>query len=673
MPHSDNMYSLNSESDNEDQTDQLLSPSDGYFNSSSPDATPRVPNVLVSDPTVERRLERERREAKTKAQEAEEEEISEWSSPAQTQTTSQATAFEPSLSLRFQPSTAHASSPAATPRTPLLRASSNYTRPPSSYSEAPPAYSPSSSNTADLPFQTAPQATQAFRNHNTVPVSFNMGNENDRLLGPLPESMGLPPHEETNHPAWLIRARRLLSPLFGWKMILVTFILMIVILTLTLRPKKTTTGSMPPTDLNWCKGGHYLVDDRAIPLSFDVSSSITFREKIYERNGPTTVQVVGEVDVRRITSGIPRLSLEVVANVPSLQFEILIDEAQQVVVIGVPRKDEYTDKGERPCVQMRATIWVPENAKIGALSIDGPHLDIRFFNDLSLHVANYTTLKSVIGAIHSGFDAVSSHMMSDFPEFAPVSDSYIFDSRVVEVATTSGMISGNWPLYDNLTFHTISGDVEVSITPKEELAIHLKPAALSVHTVSGNVYAIEPISQTKKILPRDYITHIKTQAGKIHGALALGSGMSVDSSSGSVSLELLPVVVGDNPSPTVPARLETNTVSGTSAVQVFEPLRFDKNGKSETMAEPAFGFVDASHHSTSANINLRYPQSWEGLFSASSISGKLSARGKDLQITKRPGQWPVYRLEARKGWGPKASAIEVHTTSGSVDAVIGDE
>jgi hypothetical protein len=487
----------------------------------------------------------------------------------------------------------------------------------------------------------------------------------------------------------------------------------------------TPDGYESPFQPTYCEGEQRRFNDQILSLNFERYQNLTFKETGQRHPGSFGVRVGGQIILRKLEKGsdprseyyfdiflvlfglasVPRASrcyptdrlltpgvavvLEIVTNESDLRLYMSLDADQQTIKVQVPDKYETSVPGQQPCIEMRGTVWVPENAEIGILSIRATHLDILLFDDLSLHVADYSELASVVGHIRSGAGKPASYNNSDAVSsgsgkgFVPAKDSYVFDSRIIEVSTTSGKIEGNWPLYDVLGLHTTSGDVHVSITPNEELETKPKPAVLSLSTISGAISATEP-DERSRIPQRDYLVDIKSTSGSIRGALAFGAGITVRSTSNEMTLDLLPVINIDKITPEKPAQLETMTTSGATAIRIGEPIVFDGKGKTIStgtsedgalvgLASRALDCLEATHKSTSGNIGLHYPQSWEGTLYAATTSGQLIAKGKDLKIIKYAGGWPGGKMEARKGTPGKKSTIQVRALLGTMDALIGDE
>ncbi|KAI1412450.1 hypothetical protein F5Y13DRAFT_180200 [Hypoxylon sp. FL1857] len=727
MPYSDNLYSNpggDSESDGESYADQL-SPSDGYFasSSSSSHVVPTVPNILVPDPTLHQTPESDA-ESK-KAREADEERFSSNTQRAEDyyynhhhpigsgnsqelgQLEQRAASSTTPRQPQYSPTFAHTYSPSSASRAPF-RPYPTRGRTPSVYSDAPPAYSPSPTS----PFSHTSQQQTQSRNYNTFSSTMGVADtiEGERLLGRDPESIGQPEDMEVGRtPHWTRRVRRRLPTWLNCRIVALGLIVLVVsigFLAGSFRivqegDHKKTIGAQPvvvppdsakepvtepgtdepvvaaPFQPTYCEDAQYRFDDQVLDLSFDRNRNVIFIEDQKAHSGRSQVRVAGQVDVRRLDSGgSPRLVLEIVTNDKGVLLDVYSDADAQAMKVSVPKKYDPVDPQVWPCVEMRATVWVPEDAQLGMLQLGVVHLDVLLLDDLSLHVAEYAKISSIVGNIISGADRPivynSTGMMSMVPEFTfvPAKDGYLFDSRIIEVTTTSGQIDGNWPLYDMLGLHTTSGDIKVSITPQEELKEDPKSAVLSLSSISGVVHAVEPVHTPRRIPLRDYLVDIKSTSGGIHGAFAFGAGIELKSTASDIALDLLPVMNAYNVSASAPAQLETATTSGTTAVRVLEPIWYGATG---AMGSRPLNCLQAVHKSTSGDIGLRYPQAWEGDLYAETTAGRLRVKGRDVKIIRSVKGWPGQKLEARKGPGGPGSVVQVHALMGNLDAVVGNE
>lgn len=415
-----------------------------------------------------------------------------------------------------------------------------------------------------------------------------------------------------------------------------------------------------------------------VAVEYGQGQNLTFLQDVSGSAGNTNVRVGGQVNIRKLDEGgYPRVVLEIITNDDLLRLDSYIHEEDQIMKIGIPHKVESDNVEEPPCLELRATIWVPQDAELQQFSVKTIHLDILTLDDLSVHIGDYVKFTSIVGDVVSGAarpnsyqaPGLSSDETPDFT-FVPAKDSYTFDSRVVEVTTTTGNIKGNWPLYDFLGLHVTSGNIKSSITPKAELQSDPKPAVLSMSSVSGTIHANEPIHEDNQVPIRNYLVDVKSTSGGIHSALAFGEGIELKSTASDIAVDLLPILDSNKLSPTNPAQIETVTTSGTTAVRILEPIWYGTQGSKPA---PDFNCLQALHKSTSANIGLRYPQSWVGDLQAETTSGKLSVKGKDVRVTKASGGWGGSKLVAYKGNSGGGSTVQVKTLMGTLDAIIGDD
>ncbi|KAI1433072.1 hypothetical protein GGR50DRAFT_688545 [Xylaria sp. CBS 124048] len=606
----------------------------------------------------------------------------------------------------------------------------------------PPAYSPSPISPASFDESTLSQQSPLRNHHNTSRVirvirvicvirairairairviSPIMGlprGERESLLRPQPQSMRAPVEEEnggghnrvlrSSWPVW----RYVFLALVVLVVLLVTAFWAVVHFRIALRPLSPIDPDFGSSFLtSYCDGEQHRLKDQILALYFGESQNLAFQEVPRKHHASKPVNVGGQINVRRLTkgNGEPRMVLEIATNEPDLPVYTFIDADLQSMDVEVPEKYESTVPGQRPCVEMRGTIWVPEEAELGILHIEASHLDVLLFDDLSLRVVDHTKITSIVRHVEAGASKPITYAVDDEDEdenddddddddedfvfldipspspdrdvFESAKNSWLFDSRITEVHTTSGDISGNWPLYDTLRLHTTSGNIKISITPMEDSDSHPQPAMLSIATVSGSISATEPIHEHSLIPRRDYLVDLKSISGKIQAALAFGTEAAVSTTASDMALELLPVINVDRLTPRNPAQLDTATTSGLTSVRVVEPLLFTTTrtplaprSDGDAGVSRALDCLEASHRSTSSDIGLRYPQSWEGLLYATTTGGRIVAGGKDLKILRYAGAWPGSQMEAQKGDGGVKSTIRVQTLLGSLDVIVGDE
>lgn len=349
-------------------------------------------------------------------------------------------------------------------------------------------------------------------------------------------------------------------------------------------------------DISWnppgsCRNLQYKRPTESFDLAFSNDRRFNFIQDIskHDSQGEWRLKVDGDVIFRRTGEGTPGPSivLEAVTNHESIEITTQFDSNTQDFRVTVPPYIQWAETSWWPCVRIRATVWVPADGSLESLAADTVHLGITLLDNLSIRIADTTNLQTVVGPVIAATDG--SENASDVGDGAP--ESFNFASRKIDVRTTSSPIKGSWPLYDELHLQTTSGDITVGIDPKPASKDSL-PADLTIKSTSGHVEAWEPACRRKQqpslaadqedaIPPRDYRVDVHTASGAIRGALPFSSMGRFHSVSGTLSLDLLPVLgrsLANQTAETVV--LETHTTSGSVTVHVLDPLwiKDDDNG-----------------------------------------------------------------------------------------------
>jgi DUF4097 and DUF4098 domain-containing protein YvlB len=277
--------------------------------------------------------------------------------------------------------------------------------------------------------------------------------------------------------------------------------------------------------------------------------------------------------------------------------------------------------GAKPCISIVATISVASSANISSFDINTVVLPVELRKSLQLVSGNIY--------VHSTAGSVSSQ-------------SSALDARRVEIETTSGSISGSYPLSDLLSLNSVSGTVNVDVEPKENGPVE-QAGALVIRTTSGS---IKTNTATSSIPSRNYTTQIHTSSGTVSGSYLLGVASNINSVSGSISADFYTAGDLTNRSCIV------NSVSGTIHTAVH-----DESFK--------LGTVRSNFQSHSGSVNVRFPTAWEGHIQGESKTGSIEVVGDGVKIIKDISPFPIGKIViAEKGDG--YSNLSAQTFTGAI-------
>ncbi|SPQ20337.1 75e0e052-2973-41ec-983c-35fac2ee2d5d [Thermothielavioides terrestris] len=526
------------------------------------------------------------------------------------------------------------------------------------------------------------------------------------------------------------------------------------------RPQRPHPGepnmSYPDIDDGFRWNPEFYCKDVQIPrhiqtydVTFGTDKQLVLLERVVDDDGRRTwdeVHVQGAVILRRSGPETPNsaVTVEVTVTDERLIVSSTWDADSGTLKVSVPHRVEWSHGRPRACVNVKVTVWVPEGSKLKSLEANVVHLDIKLLDNLSLSVADGTKLTSVVGAISA---AASTGAAAGTDELIDTGapESFYFNSRIIDVKTMAAPITGSWPLYDYLGLQSTSGNIKVTLDPKEDDPDLPKPAILYIKTLSGNVDFRAPILAAERTFrigqvlpapadrlraarqaaallpPRDYRVDVYTTSGDVTGAAAFSADSTFVSTSGTLSLDLLPVLRAEQaepggrsvelktsstsaeagappPPPPAPylqggggggkrkfrgkpsyALLKTVQPQEGAAVTTTAGAAGDDDGNGKANGNdsppPPLRCLSGSHSTASADIRLRYPVSWEGDLSLASLSGSLQVGGDGVRIVKSRIDWPGVNKQilARKGEKGAGETVTVKSTAGNVLVWVGQD
>ncbi|KAI5457308.1 hypothetical protein BGZ63DRAFT_428024 [Mariannaea sp. PMI_226] len=708
-PYADNLYSTAELSD--DEVD-ALSPTDGYFHASSqqvqgpslssssppppqPETSsqqpsfhhsipnvPRRSNVLVEDPTLDGPAAKDREAQSVNTYEADVEasaasagwsrysssDIPTWPSHNYNNNSQSPLIGQGTSSPYNQPSVTHSS-------------------PFPHHHDAPPAYTPSPTSPPSSGYQTF------------GPSSSTMGlpEEQQRLIPHSPESMG-GPINSPNQSRWQRIRGCMPGPNLRKKLQTLLGVLVVISIILALvggltgghgrHPKKPNRPdfsdgqpikhpNMDQDGLKWdpnqgCRNDDLQFYNISYAPAWSSDRNLKIVQEI-EKNGEPgngrSPRVSGEVVVRPTDAGsVGSVDIEIITNDRSINVHIGSSDDGQQITVTTPRQVSWDSSPVVPCIQIRITVWAPQEAALENFGISTVQLNILVEEQVNIDLVNTLLAGTVTGNVKTPPFSAKQQAES---AVAP----YKLNTREIRISTVSGDVKGWYPLFDKLEIKTTSGDIMVDVTPKPADPEHVKPAALSAFSHSGTVVVEEVICTgsnaavraTSEQLPaRDYTVGLVTTSGDITAKLAVSSYAHIKSQSGELEVILQPVLDSEKLLNSEQKPLyKTETTSGDVHFRILEPLWTGKNAA----GSPAFGSLTSKHTSVSGDIKLAYPGSWEGHLRASTLSGSQHVSGDGLKIDVWEEKPWSKKIEAHKGKG--GSQMEVESVSGSEEILIG--
>ena len=285
----------------------------------------------------------------------------------------------------------------------------------------------------------------------------------------------------------------------------------------------------------------------------------------------------------------------------------------------------------RPSLTVDVSISVEPGTRLTALAAETRHLHIEIASDLTVTVADKTTLAAVSGHVNS-------------PPVAPAK----FASREKYIRSVSGGIRGSYALEDVLSCTTSSGGIRIGVLPKEAGEV-VAPAAFSARSASGHC-GVE--FATVGAPDRDYRIDVHSASGGVSGTYIHGSRTSIESGSGSKRVSIVPYDGRGG-------ELVTVGASGGSDITVWSPLKESKT----------LGPLRSSHRSVSGSLRLSYPREWAGRFEGTSVSGSLSAEGPGLDVERGGG--PGLNRVSGKSKVDGGAELSFNSVSGGARLVVG--
>lgn len=307
----------------------------------------------------------------------------------------------------------------------------------------------------------------------------------------------------------------------------------------------------------------------------------------------------------------------------------------------------------RKCIDVYIDVFVKSAIELSSFEIATEHLDLVVQADLfdENDVGKLGMDHTASGGLIVG-NAVNN---TEFNTVIGKIDIAYWSSRETRIETMTGSITGRYALRDLLSVKSQSGRISVSVDPKPADKTSPAPADFTASTASGSIDIKFPLDG--HIPEREYRSRVESNSGSIEGSYLLGLMSSFRTTAGSITATVLPYAAD-----LFASTLRTETRVGRTQLELLSPYKDPRN---------VINRLHSSHSSISGSLDLKYPVDWEGVVDAETTHGSLRIKGKDLEVVKRHDGVLGSRLVAKRGEG--ASRLDLSSTSGSIDAVIGRE
>lgn len=419
------------------------------------------------------------------------------------------------------------------------------------------------------------------------------------------------------------------------------------------------------------------------------------------------VQTNGKAIFRRLSEdhkdlGKGMVTFDVWTTDEDLNPEIRLDTNVNAIKAYTPQRAENLNPLEEHCISLEMTIWLPWNASFTDIEVYTAQLGIEVYDDIHVHAEHTASFEATSSSVR--WPAIGQNdptiKLPPFSRHAKESTTeQLFSrpergitSRELRIHVASGSVKGAFSLYDLLSIHTLSGSIDVSVSPQKADANN-KPAVLDLDSKSSSISAVLPTFANPVIPKRDYHTSVTSNSGSIKGSYYIGSECKISSMSSSMKVFLLPGLAEGN------SHLITESYSGSTEIEILSPLSATSSdnhddepekwiniGESDpylllpplsavtpetSAAKPSLDRFNAEHHSKSGSTKLSYPEEWQGRFTAKTYSGSIKVGGEGVSVISDGKEWSGQRRVIAKKGNEGDSLVDVVSASGSIDFWVG--
>ncbi|EWC45297.1 hypothetical protein DRE_00696 [Drechslerella stenobrocha 248] len=314
--------------------------------------------------------------------------------------------------------------------------------------------------------------------------------------------------------------------------------------------------------------------------SFSLSQLVVYDKQQSSANNPSgRINVDGYVKVEHATEADKVADDEVLIKV---EYQVSDEKVFQDIdirlveggILITTNRYSSNPEGKRDiCIFFQVTVRFPRLASVKEISmfaITTEQLSVQLRPSLNLKVLDTALLRSVTGDIVS-----NGRQPAKIHDSGAKDANFGLQARHLLVDTITGDVRGVWGLADSAVLNTQSGNIDIGVMPITSLSDMGTATDFSISSISGDV-AVHSVSNDGTLGPFrhdlvDYNTRITTISGDIIGQYLLGSHLSVQTISGAIEADILPISpLTAGRSADRPIRLETDSKSGKTKMSFLE-------------------------------------------------------------------------------------------------------
>lgn len=345
--------------------------------------------------------------------------------------------------------------------------------------------------------------------------------------------------------------------------------------------------------------------------------------------------------------------------------------------------EDWDDADGAPCVQLQATIYIPQDTVVDKFVVSTTTANIVVRNGVSLRARKLVNLGGGQCSLHtptlSGYEGGVEPYKLQTPE--------------LKVEQITGNVTGWFPLYDETEIGVGQGAIDVQIQPKPardnsasaaQLIVGCGIGTLNVTQFWGNDTQLDAAgSAWTRVLPvREYNADITTLKGPVHADILISNTAKI-TAKGDVDFTFHPLFLANRPH----AKLEfSTTVSyGATNGRVREPIWASSSSSTFKVPPPQSAelrqtpnkqrdyTIVSRHASFPGDCEFSYPESWSGSIDYHSVgSGIFNIGGEgEVEIIRSGTVGGLVYMEAVKGKG--SSDMRFDLAKGNVDLLFDDE